>query len=271
MGVPAAATLLILVIAAYIYGYRNVKVGTDRALRMACLAASALVPLHGFFDVPGRQPALFWACIFLFAIALNPISRRERSPRLLPWISRGAGALVAFGGLWLLGVGWSQLGVPAVVRANDDHQNGFQLYKTLRDPKREIGIWQVQHERKQLDEAMRQAIPTTPLNRSLYFLEGAALVANQTDRPRADQAFAINRALAPRRVDLPLLQATEWMGYDSQRIGPLWKIALERAGESERVYKNSSFSTKRVTDRIKRVVKKSPKLKPAAEEAGVGS
>jgi O-antigen ligase len=269
LGLPAVLLLLALVVSAYIYGWRNVMAGNDRALRMACLMASALVPLHGFFDVPGRQPALLWASVFLFAIALNPVALREKAPKWTPPLFRGAGLLVVLSGLWLLGVGWSQVGSPAVVRSQDDHVKGFQAYRALRDPKREMPLWQIQHERKQLHQSMRQAIQTTPLNRYLYFLEGASLVAMQSERDRADQAFAIERALAPTRVQVPLFQSFEWMGYDPTRVAPLWKDALSRSKAVDPINQKSAFSTVRVEARIRRVAKKNPILKLAAAEAGV--
>ncbi len=62
-GVPATLLLLVLLGLAAWKSLRGIQLGRDRALRAACLTAALLVPIHGFFDVPGHRISLALSAI----------------------------------------------------------------------------------------------------------------------------------------------------------------------------------------------------------------
>ncbi|MFM7181512.1 MAG: O-antigen ligase family protein, partial [Verrucomicrobiales bacterium] len=239
-GIPAAVFLLLAVVFALPTAARGVMRGRDRAVRAACLAAAALLPIHGFIDVPGHRIALALAAAWLFSLALHSRPEAEDgsvdAPGRAP-ASRRLWALpvllVAGWMLWLQGGGGLGDRTTLFDRTRKEIERIYAQDWEARNAATARGET---YEPSEAEDPLlpglgllEQAVAAMPLNRGLRCLQGALAYFFDEKTELARHAFAVERALDPRWVAGPLWQANacDWCLPDDAVA--LWDIAMQRA------------------------------------------
>lgn len=273
-GIPAAIALLLLVGIATFISARKLKEGRGRAVRAACLVAALVIPLHGFFDVPGHRVILAWTGCWLYALSLPPLEGQASAvipwSRWLPWKSLGLASLLA--GVFLGGVAWFGVKPPAVVSADHALKEGELLLR--KDEKMRAEAHARGDTKYAPPEAedpfeiayqlLGDAAARTPLERRLY-RDRASFALHLDDRDaEIDRLFAIERALAPGRIDVPVRQGTLWAPIDPERSKVLWTEAKVLAEELDSRFKLDGRFSKEVAERIRAAAKTYPKLQDFA-------
>nr|WP_246417951.1 O-antigen ligase family protein [Haloferula luteola] len=227
-GVPATLGIAILLGIAYFQAARRIRQNRDRALRAACLAASALLPLHGLVDVPAHVLGLCFVSILLFALSQAPRSRKE-APLPRSWGFRPVGVLLLPASLALTGL-LPGIPKPLTVRAP------LAYRQTLQDlgvqgfpPKTYSSISALLEERQALasrSQSYTQALPLDPRWHHLYAL---CLLSFENQWGTADRQFSYERLLFPTMIQPVFHQADAWIPYDTHRSLTLWSEAVDRA------------------------------------------
>ena len=270
-GVPAAVALFLLVGIAAAVSIRKLKEGRGRTVRAACLVAALVIPLHGFFDVPGHRAILAWTGCWLFALSLPPleaqVSVSTRWFQWLPWKSLGGASVLA--GIFLGAVTWFGTNPPAIVAADHALREAELLVrkdKQLRADAHARGdaVYDPHASADPLEDAydlLGNTVPTAPLDRRLYGNRGMLGLQFDGRDDDIDRFFAIERTLAPRRIDIPLKQGGLWAPIDSTRAKKLWLLADQTAKElDERLGFDGKF-TKEVANRVRAAAKPYPELR----------
>jgi hypothetical protein len=271
-GVPATLALLVLVMLAAWKSFRGIRLGRDRALRTACLVAALLVPIHGFFDVPGHRISLALSAVFLFALSLHPPTSEPSisMPRL--WRSRLLALCLLAISVSLIRAQWLGGRQPAltsaahaIMRAQQLHREDLALQKAAFDAGRE-------HQPDPAEDKIEQALatldavkPLAPLNRHLLRYEAYYALHFDDKYERVDRAFAIDRALAPTSVVGPLRQAQAWAPTHPQKAAELTQETLRRAAAVETVDPDNPANTSRTRQRIRQFSKGVPELEAWAD------
>ena len=273
-GIPAAAALLLLVGIAAAVSIRKLNEGRGRTVRAACLVAALIIPLHGFFDVPGHRAILAWTGCWLFALSLPPWDRESSSSshwfRWLPWKLLGLASLAA--GISLGAVTWFGAKPPAIVAADhalrdadllvrkdnqlraDAHARGDSAYDPLESVDPLEDAYQL------LDRTTSRA----PIDRRLYRNWGMLGLQFEGRDNDIDRSFVIERKLAPDRIDIPVKQGALWAPIDPERAKKLWLLADQTArGLDERLDLEGKL-TKEVANRVRVAAKLYPELKDFA-------
>ena len=154
----------------FFHAYRNIKSsdGKDRAMRLGCLVAAAVVPIHCFLDVPAHRAPLLWASALLYALSLNPpeaiFGKRIRiAPSLL------LGLVLLLVGLRLLGTEWWNLKQPYTTSGRESLRLGAESYANLLDLQ-ESDRFKAFEKRIALASFTEKAVKISPLNHKLYSL-----------------------------------------------------------------------------------------------------
>ncbi|MDB4384302.1 O-antigen ligase family protein [Akkermansiaceae bacterium] len=266
-GLPAALCLLVLVILIYVGGYRNIRKrgNRDRALRLGCLVASAMVPLHSLFDVPAHRPSLLLASLFLFVISQNHKAAPELAPR--KW-SRALGVVV---GLCLIttsvlflgatSFGWRK---PLIVQSAEDLAQGAERYQKMKEEANPLNPLQGLTIRREVAEVAGQITRDIPLDGRLYRLRALASLP-LVDRNKETAAdFAIDRALTPFSISIPKIHAAASLPYLDEEVAKGWEAALENADQIDEIKGEESRERERVIRSIRSVVKKNPRFEAMA-------
>lgn len=257
LGIPAALTLLALVVLAALAAVRGVLTGRDRALRSACLVAALLVPLHGGFDVPGHRISLAWAAALLFGLSLPPPPRATTNLSRL-WPACLIGPLLLFASAFLIHAQWlggrapaTTAGQSAVQQAQALCQKGLELQKSAWA----TGIpRQPTAAENQLEQALQildAAKSAAPLNREIPRHEAFIAFHFDDKFDRIDQAFAIDRALDPAWIAGPLRQAEAWAFIDPLKSADLAAEALRRARAIDRIDPTHHWSSRHTRSRMR--------------------
>jgi O-antigen ligase len=275
VGIPGSLALLGLVIALAVHSYRRLRIGRGRAIRSACLVAAFLVPLHGFFDVPGHRVALAWAASLLFVLSL-PASD-ELEPKLLGRrvraLYRIAGVGILGAGVWLASAVWFGAGNPRLLVADvacDETMDQYREDQRLKALAQTEGrIYEPPAEEfDPLDKAyqgLKQATAVAPLDQRLYLLGGSLGLFFEGQEQEVDKAFLILKKLNPTSVDLILKQASAWKGVDQTRSKILWNEALDLASNLEDRHPQLKGYRRQVLARIKREAKGIPVVEEAVK------
>lgn len=249
--VAAAAGLLFTV-------WRTLTAGRGRLLwmvRMTCLAAALLVPLHGLFDVPGHRLPLLWAATLLAALAWRPGAALAPPGALCRWGFRMAGLATLLAGGWLVAAEWLHAPSLTLMRPEQNTQRARQLYQAelaatqaakaapaepapapaaaaTEAPSPEAAATATATEDEDplytAYELMEQAVALAPLDAyANYFLGALALYFDGLD-DAAQQALARHRRLEPLRPETPLSQAGLLAYPQPHRVPPLWDEARRR-------------------------------------------
>jgi len=282
-GVPATLALAALVLVAFWQARRAILGGRDRALRSACLVAALLVPIHGFFDVPGHRLPLAWSAAFLFALALrgaagNPSYGAARTPlpvapRVWPFRLAAVGLLVLAG--WLALAQWGGVAQPAQVAAATAMQQANDLYREDKALQQAALAEHRDYQPAPADDLLEkalgivaQAAPLAPLDRDLLRYQGFLAMHFDDKFALADRSFALERALDPTWIECPLRQAQVWAPHDPQRCAALWREAMRRAAQLDRLPDGTHHSGAQTLQRIRELAKGKPELEalvPAPE------
>ncbi|MDA9830217.1 O-antigen ligase family protein [Akkermansiaceae bacterium] len=266
-GLPAALCLLVLVILIYVGGYRNIRKrgNRDRALRLGCLVASAMVPLHSLFDVPAHRPSLLLASLVLFVISQNHKAAPELAPR--KW-SRALGVVVGLclvtTGVLFLGAtsfGWRK---PLIVQSAEDLAEGVELYQKMKEEANPLNPLQGLPMRREVVELAGQITRDVPLDGRVYRLRALASLplADRNEETAAD--FAIDRALTPFSISIPKIHAAASLPYLDEEVAKGWQAALENADQIDEIKGEESRERERVIRSIRSVVKKNPRFEAMA-------
>jgi hypothetical protein len=272
LGIPAATCILILVAFFFGKGTKNIKEKNhrDRALRLGCLVAAALVPLHGIFDVPAHRPALFLAALLLYALSQNPLDRGAGPTRFSRWSSLALALVLIAVGIRLLGTssfGWTP---PHSMKAAERLAEGVAIYERVSDFKNPPAPFESLELRKKISTLAERSVQEAPLDGRFYRLSGLALLPLDFEREKTAVNFEIDRALTPYSVSIPLLQASSALFYNPAEVKKGWTAAVERAKAVDEVEGkgDGSATKKRVLRVIAKSVARNPRLKKLAEEIG---
>jgi O-antigen ligase len=270
-GIPAMAGLLALVIWLYFQGIKNIKKRghRDRAIQMGCLVASAMVPLHSLFDVPGHRPALFIASLVLFVISQNESLEPDFDERVEKWYRRpGAltGVLLIFAGITLFGNSWFGLEKPTIVSSEEKLANAIELYEQIKEQESPMQPLKTMPLREELDEMLAEAIAGAPLDGRLYRLRGLALLPLTYRSDDVARDFAVDRALTPYSIQIPLIHASAALPYHENEVEKGWRAAVNRAVSVDQIGGDESNAADRAARAIRNVVRKVPRYQPLADQ-----
>ncbi|MEJ6717882.1 MAG: O-antigen ligase family protein, partial [Akkermansiaceae bacterium] len=270
LGIPAAACVLGLVVFLFVRGVKNIKKANhrDRALRIGCLVAAALVPLHGIFDVPAHRPALFLAALLLYALSQNPVARESEPTKFSRWSSLALALLLIAVGVRLLGASWFGWTPSHIVKSQERLAEGVAIYGRVSDLNNLPSPFESLELRKQIDRLAERSTPDAPLDGRLYRLSALALLPLNFEREKTARNFGIDRALTPYSVSIPLLHASAALFYNPDEVGKGWSAAVERAKAVDQIQDEGPVATKRALRVIAKSVARSPQLKELAEEIG---
>lgn len=277
-GIPAAIALGILIGIAAVVSALKLKEGRGRTVRAACLVAALVIPLHGLFDVPGHRAILAWTGCWLYALSLPPLLGETALPgrwfQCLSWKALGLASLAA--GTFLGAVTWFGAQPPALVIADHTLQQGELLLKKdeeLRaqahargdaeyDPDEAVDPFE--HAYQLLGDTAARA----PLDRRLYRDRGIFGLQFDDRDEEIDRFFEIERALAPRRIDVPVKQGVLWAPIDPERAKKSWLLADQIARDlDERLGLGGKFTTE-VANRVRAEAKRHPELRDFANSMG---
>ena len=285
-GIPAAVCLAAFMAACFWPALRSSLHGHARALRLGCLVAAAVLPVHGIGDVPAHHTGLAWAAAWLVALSLR--SHRFHPPgRLETGFFRMAGVGVMAAGAALV---WSQrTGVPPLARslettvgqsardlfaedlrkqqeaearaaaaaAGSADRPGVSAPETASVPEGpdllEVALAQVQSAQRHV-----------PMVASLYGLAGSLQINFTDTQDSISQAFAIQRRLDPLSVPVPLQQASAWGPWVIAKVPECWAEAIRRAGLIEERHPGSAWGPVPVYGRMMSDARKWNGLMPAA-------
>lgn len=270
LGIPAAACVLGLVVFLFVRGVKNIKKANhrDRALRIGCLVAAALVPLHGIFDVPAHRPALFLAALLLYALSQNPVARESEPTKFSRWSSLALALLLIAVGVRLLGASWFGWTPSHIVKSQERLAEGVAIYGRVSDLNNLPSPFESLELRKQIDRLAERSTPDAPLDGRLYRLSALALLPLNFEREKTARNFGIDRALTPYSVSIPLLHASAALFYNPDEVEKGWSAAVERAKAVDQIQDEGPVATKRALRVIAKSVARSPQLKELAEEIG---
>ena len=270
LGIPAAACVLGLVVFLFVRGVKNIKKANhrDRALRIGCLVAAALVPLHGIFDVPAHRPALFLAALLLYALSQNPVARESEPTKFSRWSSLALALLLIAVGVRLLGASWFGWPPSHIVKSQERLAEGVAIYGRVSDLNNLPSPFESLELRKQIDRLAERSTPDAPLDGRLYRLSALALLPLNFEREKTARNFGIDRALTPYSVSIPLLHASAALFYNPDEVKKGWSAAVERAKAVDQIQDEGPVATKRALRVIAKSVARSPQLKELAEEIG---
>lgn len=263
-GIPATLALSSLALAVILPVVVSIRHGRSRAVRAGLLVAALILPLHGLIDVPGHRFSLLWTSALLLALASGDRGQ-SRSPRAAAAGWRLAGVTIAGFGLALLGGIITGRPLLAGDRAELLLRESLELYHQDRQAGTvgsavvgdllEVGLGK-----------LAEASTLTPLDARIRGLEGVLALHYDDKDEQARGAFAIQRLLKPAWVELPLIQADNWLKIDAGETGALWKLAMERAKDRD-LKVPAANSSHHVLGQIRQRAHSSPELMEHAQEA----
>lgn len=269
-GMPAALCLLALVGWSYYRGLKNIKRrgNRDRALRLGCLVASAMIPIHAVFDVPAHRPSLLITSLFLFVISQNyvpdEIGLVKKSARL-PGIAAGLFLVVA--GVFLFGNAWFGWEKPLVVQSEDQLKRGAELYEKIKEvektsfsPRKALLL------REELDELTEKAIANSPLQGRLYRLRGLGQLPLTHRAEEAAESFLIDQALTPYSVSIPMIHASVSLPYNENIVSQGWTEALVRSKKVDEIGGDNSKKEAVTINKIRSSARRIPRYQKLADE-----
>jgi O-antigen ligase len=267
-GVPATLALLALVVLAAWKSFRGIRLGRDRALRAACLVAAMLVPIHGFFDVPGHRITLALSALFLFVLSLHPPSSEIPLTTPRRWPSRSLGLCLLAISVVLMRAQWFGGRQPALTAAAHALAQVKQLHREDQALQQAAQAEGREHQPDPAEDKLEQALAIldaakahAPLTRDLYRHEAYFALHFDDKYDRVDRAFAIDRVFDPAWVAGPLRQAEAWADADPSRAVPLFREAIRRASAVEQLDPENRWKPATVRDAIRQLAGRYPGFK----------
>jgi hypothetical protein len=174
-------------------------------------------------------------------------------------------------GVYLIRAEWWGGEVPAVRLAAHVREKAIELYRQdlalQKAAKAEGQTYQPDPAEDLLEKALRLMEPVSqvaPLDRELLRLKGALALHFDDKFDLVDRTFALERALDPTWVELPLRQAEALARPRPQEVPALWQEALSRAGAIDRLTPETDRSKKQTLLRIRNFAKNLPDLENEA-------
>ncbi len=274
-GLPAVLLLAGLVGMTCWTGVRAALRGHARALRMGCVVAALVLPVHGFGDVPAHHTALVWVAAWLLAMSVRGKSS-GRAGRVESLLFRllGMGVMVAAG----LVVWADRTGFPPVVRALEATTAAEVDVLFLEDQRRqaearEAGLAELPDlgAADPLEKAkarIGQALGQVPMSAHLHGLNGLVQIPFSDTEELVLREFALQRALDPLSIRVVLDQSMAWAGYFPGRVAESWGEALRRAALIDAKQGGTLLGTVPVFGRLLASVRKHPSLVGALVATG---
>ena len=266
VGVPAAACFGMLSILALSAAVPVALKARSRSLRWGCLVAAVLVPLHGFFDIPGHVVPLALVSVVLYSLALPLMVQGggdQRRLRVQTWIFRAAGLLLV-GVAIRAAMDQGGYGQPLKVRSAE-HAQRQALIKYGEDQLGSMSDGALEGRTEEALGRMEEAIDDVPLDPDLRHAAGGFEVALGVEPGKAERQFAIERALLPKVAAVPLLQAAAWKESSPQRAEELWREAMKVAAKGVEAHPKYRSPPREIARMIRRQAGKSPDLEARAE------
>jgi len=268
LGLPATACILALVALLFLKGLANIKKQRhrDRALRLGCLVAAALLPLHSLFDVPAHRPSLFLAALFLFVLSQNPKERESGSNRVWRWPSSVLAVFLVAVGVRLLGTSWFGWTPPHLVKSEERLAEGVALYHQTTDLQNPLPPFEALSVREEVSKMAETEAKEAPLDGRFYRLSALASLPLEFRAEMTGRHFEIDRRLSPHSVKIPLLQSSSALFYNLVEVKKAWLAAIERAKAADVVKDKGPLEVDRALKVITSSAARNPQLKSLAEQ-----
>lgn len=189
---------------------------------MIALTGVILFLVHGLFDVSGHRPGTAYFAILFVALALPRATTAVRSTfKPVVWRSVG-GALLLFGGLWIVG---GLFGLPT-------HSSvALEVEEKRAAEGRAVADLDRAH------RAVNGMIALQPLNWRGYFQRAQIGLSRGGARAEVAQDFRRARFVEPNIAMVAYEEGREWLPYDVTRTVSAWREALIRYADSkDRLY-----------------------------------
>jgi len=223
-----AIPLIILGAVMLIRRVAPLEVGTNQRFRLAALIGALMFALHGLVDVSGHRVGTAYSALFLLGLSLHRPTKLLCS-KTTEWIFRFLGlVLFAIGLSWA--VAWrSKAMLPGAVGVNNAKQLAVVASRGRNFPE-SINL-------------TTRALNWAPLDWELYYLRGAAEVAQREPEQKALDDFRRARFLEPNSVSVPLQEGFAWLRSRPDLAEMAWREALRRAGAQRKdVFRNIMFT-----------------------------
>ena len=204
------------------------EVGTNQRFRLAALIGALMFALHGLINVSGHCLGTAYSALFLLGLSLHRPTKLLCS-KITEWTFRVLGL-----GLFAIGLSWpvawrSMAMLPGAVGANNAKQlavvasRGHNFVEAIR--------------------LTTRALNWAPLDSELYYLRGAAEVAQGEPEQEALDDFRRARFLEPNSESVPLQEGFVWLHSRPDLAETAWREAIRRAGTQRKdVFRNIMFT-----------------------------
>lgn len=204
------------------------EVGTNQRFRLAALIGAVMFALHGLVDVSGHRVGTAYSALFLLGLSLHRPTKLLCS-KTTEWIFRLLGLILfAIGLSWP--VAWRLMAMlPGAVGVNNAKQLAVVASRG--------------HNFAEAINLTTRALNWAPLDSELYYLRGAAEVAQREPEQKALDDFHRARFLEPNSASLPLQEGFVWLRSRPDLAEVAWREALRRAGAKRKdVFRNIMFT-----------------------------
>ena len=223
-----AIPLIILGAVMLIRRVAPLEVGTNQRFRLAALIGALMFALHGLVDVSGHCVGTAYSALFLLGLSLHRPTKLLCS-KTTEWIFRLLGlVLFAIGLSWP--VAWRSMAMsPGAVGVNNAKQLAVVASRG--------------HNFAEAINLTTRALNWAPLDWELYYLRGAAEVAQREAEQKALDDFCRARFLEPNSESVPLQEGFVWLRSRPDLAEMAWREALRRAGAQRKdVFRNIMFT-----------------------------
>ncbi len=223
-----AIPLIILGALLLIQRVAPLEVGTNQRFRLAALIGAVMFALHGLVDVSGHRVGTAYSALFLLGLSLHRPTKLLCS-KITEWTFRVLGlALFAIGLSWPV-ASRSKAMLPGAVGTNNAKElavvasRGYNFAEAI--------------------HLTTRALNWAPLDWELYYLRGAAEVAQHDPDQKALDDFRRARFLEPNSESVPLQEGFVWLRTRPDLAEMAWREALRRAGPQRKdVFRNIMFT-----------------------------
>jgi O-antigen ligase/tetratricopeptide (TPR) repeat protein len=204
------------------------EVGTNQRFRLAALIGALMFALHGLVDVSGHRVGTAYSALFLLGLSLHRPTKLSCS-KITEWTFRLLGlALFAIGLSWMV-ASRSMAMLPGSLGSDNAKQlalvasRGYNFAEAI--------------------SLTTRALSWAPLDWELYYLRGAAEVAQHEPNQKALDDFRRARFLEPNAESVPFQEGFVWLRTRPDLAEMAWREALRRAGtQRQDVFRNIMFT-----------------------------
>jgi len=223
-----AIPLIILGALLLIQRVAPLEVGTNQRFRLAALIGAVMFALHGLIDVSGHRVGTAYSALFLLGLSLHRPTKLLCS-KITEWTFRILGLALLVTGLSWPVASRSMAMLPGAVGANNAKQLAIVASRG--------------HNFAEAINLTTRALNWAPLDWELYYLRGAAEVAQREPEQKALDDFRRARFLEPNSALVPLQEGFVWLRSRPDLAETAWREALRRAGTQRKdVFRNIMFT-----------------------------